>query len=233
MNKFAYVTLVVRDRYVDGAICLSKTLHKHSIYPLVAMTCELSSVGQAKLLESGIDCRAVEKISSINAGIGDNKPRLQDFTYTYTKIHAFGYEEYDRLIYIDSDAIIVKSIDHLFSSVRTDFAACAQTPYFEHLFNSGMMVFKPSRTLFEDLIAKKDILPTCDGGDQGFFNEFFKDWEKLDIKYNAGKRIFSDRREQWDAMDHHVIHYVGGKPWLGGEKGYEDLEQLWFEAFEN
>ncbi len=231
MGNFAYVTLVARRKYVDGAVCLAKTLKRHSIHPLIAMICDLDSEDIQKLEAAGVTCRVVDIIPSVNAGIGDNKPRLEDFTYTYTKIHAFGYEEYDRLIYIDSDTIIMKSIDHLFTSVRTDFAACAQTPYFEHVFNSGMMVFKPSRVLFEDLIAKKDILPTCDGGDQGFFNEYFKKWEKLDIKYNAGKRIFSDRREQWDAMDHHVIHFVGGKPWLGGEEGYENLERLWHEAF--
>ena len=231
MGKFAYVTLVARDKYIDGALCMAKTLQAHSVYPLIGMTFDLSEEEIEKLENAGMRCRAVEKISSVNAGIGDNKPRLDDFTYTYTKLHAFGYSEYDRVIFIDSDVIVVKSIDHLFKDVKTDFAACAQTPYFEHVFNSGMMVFKPSKVLFEDLMAKKDVLSSIDGSDQGFLNEYFKEWEKLDIKYNAGKRIFSDRRKQWDQMDHHVIHFVGDKPWLGGEKGYEELEALWFDAF--
>ena len=231
MGRFAYVTLVARDKYIDGALCMAKTLQAHSVYPLIAMTYDLSEAEIEKLEDSGMQCRAVEKISSVNAGIGDNKPRLDDFTYTYTKLHAFGYSEYDRVIFIDSDVIVIKSIDHLFKDVKTDFAACAQTPYFEHVFNSGMMVFKPSKVLFEDLMAQKDVLSSIDGSDQGFLNEYFKEWEKLDIKYNAGKRIFSDRREQWDQMDHHVIHFVGDKPWLGGEKGYEELEALWFDAF--
>ena len=231
MGKFAYVTLVARDKYVDGAVCLAKTLKETSRYPLIAMVCEVSPEGIARLGAAGIACRNVEKITSVNAGIGHNTPRLEDFTYTYTKLHAFGYEEYERIVFIDADTIVVKSMDHLFVEVKTNFAACAQTPYFEHLFNSGMMIFKPSRALYEDLISKKDVLPTVDGGDQGFLNEYFKDWEKLDIKYNAGKRIYSERREEWDRMDHHVIHFVGGKPWLGGEKGYEELEKLWVDAY--
>ena len=59
----------------------------------------------------------------------------------------------------------------------------------------------------------------------------YKDWQKLDIKYNAGKSIYSEQREKWDQIDKHVIHFVGGKPWLGGEDGYQELEQIWFEYY--
>ena len=93
------------------------------------------------------------------------------------------------------------------------------------------MVIKPDLGTFEDLMNKKDILPSYDGSDQGFLNEYFSTWHKLDIKYNSGKRIYSEQREKWDKIDKHIIHFVGGKPWLGGEKGYEELEQLWFEYF--
>ncbi len=93
------------------------------------------------------------------------------------------------------------------------------------------MVIKPDKKTFRDLMAKKDVLPTYDGGDQGFLNSYFRNWKKLDIKYNSGKRIFSEQRDKWGQIDKHVIHFVGGKPWLGGEKGYEELEKLWFEYF--
>ena len=93
------------------------------------------------------------------------------------------------------------------------------------------MVIRPNLTTFEDMIAKKDTLYTYDGGDQGFLNSYFKEWRKLDIKYNAGKRIYSETPDHWARIDHHVIHFVGGKPWLGGEPGYEELEQLWFDCY--
>ena len=208
-----------------------KSLREKTRYPLIAMTLDLSVESVRRLTDLGIICKPVEKIESKNAGIGDNKPRLDDFTYTYTKLHIFNYEEYERIIFLDSDLIVVKSIDHLFTEVTGDFAACACTPYWEDRFNSGVMVIRPDNRVFQDMIAKKDTMFTYDGSDQGFLNTYFTDWQKLDIKYNAGKRIYSETPEHWASIDHHVIHFVGGKPWLGREKGYEDLERLWFEVF--
>ena len=47
----------------------------------------------------------------------------------------------------------------------------------------------------------------------------------------TGKRIYSETPGHWARIDHHVIHFVGGKPWLGGEPGYEALEAIWFKHF--
>lgn len=231
MKNYAYFTLVARDKYVDGAICMYKSLREKTKYPLIAMTLEISDASRNRLTKLGIQLNEVEKIDSVRAGIGDNKPRLEDFTYTYTKLHTFRFDEYDKIIFLDSDLIVTKSIDHLFENVGSDFAACACTPYWEDIFNSGVMVIKPDKVVFEDLMIKKNILPTYDGSDQGFLNSYFKEWQKLDIKYNAGKRIYSEQREKWDQIDKHVIHFVGDKPWLGGEKGYEELEELWHHYF--
>ena len=231
MKNYSYFTLVARDKYVDGTICMYKSLRDKTSYPLLAMTLEISDISRKRLTDLGIQLLDVEKIESVKAGIGDNKPRLNDFTYTYTKLHIFSFTEYSRIIYLDSDLIVVKSIDHLFDEVQADFAACACTPYWEHRFNSGVMIIKPDQKTFLDLMAKKDSMHTYDGGDQGFLNTYFKDWKKIDIKYNAGKRIYSETRDHWDRIDHHVIHFVGDKPWLGGEEGYEELEAIWFRYF--
>ena len=210
---------------------LDKSMRGKTCFPLIAMTLELSAGAIKTLTDHGIICRPVEKLESIKAGVGDNKPRLNDFTYTYTKFHIFSFEEYDKIIYLDCDLIVMKSIDHLFYEVTEAFAACACTPYWEDRFNSGVMVVRPDKTMFKDMMSKKDTLSTYDGGDQGFLNSYFKDWKKLDIKYNAGKRIYSETPEHWYRIDHHVIHFVGEKPWLGGEPGYGGLEKIWFRYF--
>lgn len=231
MKNYTYFTLVARDKYVDGAICMFKSLRDKTKYPLIAMTLDISEDSRKRLADLGIQLLDVEMIDSVNAGKGDNKQRLKDFTYTYTKLHIFGFTQYDKIIFLDSDLIVIKSIDHLFDEVEDDFAACACTPYWEDVFNSGVMVIKPDKSTFRDLMIKKNILPTYDGSDQGFLNSYFKDWKKLDIKYNAGKRIYSETPDQWAKIDHHVIHFVGDKPWLGGEEGYEGLEAIWFRYF--
>ena len=79
MKKFAYVTLVARDKYIDGAICLYKSLKDKSKYPLIAMTYDVSDRGMDMLRSLGIHCWPVEKIESVKAGIGDNTARLMIF----------------------------------------------------------------------------------------------------------------------------------------------------------
>ena len=78
-KKYAFFTLVARDKYVDGAICLYKSLRDKTSYPLIAMTYGISDKSRQRLENLGVVCLAVEKIESVKAGIGDNTPRLDDF----------------------------------------------------------------------------------------------------------------------------------------------------------
>ena len=43
-------------------------------------------------------------------------------------------------------------------------------------FNSGVIVLEPSASLFETMQAALPVLPSYDGGDQGFLNAFFDQW---------------------------------------------------------
>ena len=47
--RFAYFTLVARDKYVDGAVCMFKSLRDKTRFPLIAMTHELSDKAQERL----------------------------------------------------------------------------------------------------------------------------------------------------------------------------------------
>ena len=144
-KKYAYFTLVARDKYVNGTVCMYASLKDKTTYPLIALTFDISEKNRRRLVDMGIVCLEVDKINSVKAGVGDNTPRLDDFTYTYTKLHIFRFDEFDKIIFLDSDLIVTKSIDHLFEEVKEDFAACDCTPYYEHIFNSGVMVIRPDK----------------------------------------------------------------------------------------
>ncbi len=75
MKKYAYFTLVARDKYVDGTICMFKSLRDKTQYPLIALTMDISDTSRKRLIDLGIQCRDVEKIESVKAGIGDNISR--------------------------------------------------------------------------------------------------------------------------------------------------------------
>ncbi|MBT7602839.1 MAG: hypothetical protein HN560_17470, partial [Anaerolineae bacterium] len=83
--------------------------------------------------------------------------------------------------------------------------------------------------LFNDMISKKDVLPTYDKPDQGFLNSYFEnEYYKLDMKYNVLKRIFVHHKEIWNDIkdDMYCLHFVGKKPWQGGEDDYRHLSKL-------
>jgi hypothetical protein len=72
-------------------------------------------------------------------------------------------------------------------------------------------------------------LDSSDGGDQGFLQAFFPDWERLDPKFNVLARRPVDHPELYRPQDAAVVHFVGPKPWeLGGAlPGRRALDRQW------
>ena len=79
--------------------------------------------------------------------------------------------EYERVVFLDSNVLVVSNMDHLFRC-GTFCAAIRHSDYF----NSGVMVIEPSTAVFNDMLKKVPVLPSYDGGDQGFLNQYFKDF---------------------------------------------------------
>jgi hypothetical protein len=82
------------------------------------------------------------------------------------------------------------------------------------VFNSGLMVLNPSLRLFHDMLNRLPTINSYNGGDQGFLNEYFTSWKKLDIAYNVNKVMFKYDKEKLPPLrDIQVIHFVRTKPW--------------------
>ena len=64
---------------------------------------------------------------------------------------------------------IYSNIDDLF---RCGDFCCAVRH--SDLFNTGVMVFKPSRETYKDMMARVNELGSYTGGDQGFLNAYFR-----------------------------------------------------------
>jgi len=108
---------------------------------------------------------------------------------------------------LDADTVVLKNIDHLFQQVG--FAAVLEVV---DKFNSGVMVLEPSKILFNDLLSKINTLPSYDGGDQGFLNEYFAEtWTQLSFYYNAMESAYP--ASAWDLDKIKVIHFMKNKPW--------------------
>lgn len=110
----AYVTLLTRENYLPGALVVDHCLKAvHSKYPFVVMiTPELSQRARDVLTKRGI---TVREIQSLQPSSGSHTLATHDarFADTWTKLRGFELVEYDRIVLMDSDMIVMRNMDEL------------------------------------------------------------------------------------------------------------------------
>ncbi|KAJ6843886.1 inositol phosphorylceramide glucuronosyltransferase 1 [Iris pallida] len=226
----AYVTLLYGDEFLLGVRVLGKSIRDTgSEKDMVALVSDGVSDFAKDLLQA--DGWKVELISLL---ANPNQVRPKRFWGVYTKLKIFNMTRYKKVVYLDADTIVVKSIEDLFQCGRF----CANLKHSERL-NSGVMVVEPSATLFEDMMRQVNSLPSYTGGDQGFLNSYYADFpnahlfvpnlsaeirnsrpqpemERLSTLYNADVGLYM-LANKWmvDERELRVIHYTLGplKPW--------------------
>jgi lipopolysaccharide biosynthesis glycosyltransferase len=221
--KRAYVTLLCGgDAYVPGIEALGQSLiQTGTAVPLVVMvTPEVPTAARQRLSGRGFILRDIEPIKNPRPDCELLYPR---FALTYTKLRVFDLAEYDKVVWLDADTVVLRNIDELFD--RPCIAAASDF-FMPDRFNSGVMVLDPSPELFNKLMVSLASCPTYDGGDQGFLNSFWSDWwampveHRLPAVYNIHHFIFQFMAahpgfgKQFMA-DTRIIHYTLQKPWLG------------------
>jgi glycogenin glucosyltransferase len=159
----------------------------------------------------------------------------------WTKLRLFELDSYDTILYIDADCLVVQDVSHLLQVDSSDtikrFGLLAAAPdiFPPDKFNAGVLVLRPSRSVFDDMISR---LPSevatdnrqCtsyDGGDTGFLNSYYPNWyndmpsySRLSFGYNAQRFMhhctFDKQPKYWDEgiEDIRIIHYSSSpKPW--------------------
>ena len=149
----------------------------------------------------------------------------------YVKLLAWLLTEYRRIVLIDSDAITLHNIDALFSCGKF----CAAYRHSD-LFNSGVVVLKPSVEVFKSMCHNIRSTKSYTHGDQGFLNYFYKElknatmfspsesdvkkelpFQRLPAEYNgdAGVYYLLNKWMYLDVEEPYVLHYTLGpvKPW--------------------
>lgn len=217
-KRYACITFVTTSSYVIGALVLGQSLRQtgwgHETVVLV--TPNIGAEDRERL--NRIWQRVVE-VQPIANPIPAEKHGMHTFTTTYTKLRIWEQTDYDKLIYLDADAIVLGSLEELITRPRFAAAHCMSAL---DLFNSAVMVVEPSQETFNDMMTKVGTLPSYDGGDQGFLNSYFPDWfegppeSRLPARYNV-PRIFYYYEPSWKRLfdDMRVLHFNGTfKPWM-------------------
>ncbi|CBX98687.1 hypothetical protein IAQ61_007690 [Plenodomus lingam] len=111
-SKKVWTTLITNTAYLTGLLTLDYSLKKHgSKYPLVALyTDTFPADGHAALDERGIPKQHVKYLlPKVQKDFTDD-PRFYD---CWSKLTPFSLEEYDRVVQLDSDMLVLKNMDEL------------------------------------------------------------------------------------------------------------------------
>ena len=246
IERNAYATLITSDDFRPGVeVLLSSIVSTGTLHPTVVMYTEQVSRNQVEAMikfAAGISKRITfRKVDAIGKGGGcDGAAHVQGWEVAaYTKLALWSLTEYERLVYIDADAVVLENVDELFD--RPAFAA-APDVFPPDKFNAGVLVVKPDKNIFERMLDARKSLQSYDGGDTGFLNAFFSEWytmpaeHRLPFSYNAQRTVhwlsFEKNPGYWNAIKPiKILHYSSSpKPWDATAKR-GPLEMEWWMRY--
>lgn len=231
--RYAFVSYVDRN-YIDGFMALLSSVvlnNPDADFDFVVLHDDLTlaEINRIKKRYHRVVFRRIDTspYQEFKKGLASNYLVVK----AYFILEAFRLVEYDTIICLDTDMVVLGPIDNLFE-IGHPFAACPQffNPDGGRNLNSGLLVIsKP--VLSEDTWAA-----LCEIGragtyelekhDQAILSEYFNGkYHQLPSDYN-----FVKRRLQKTALPSSVkvLHFTGRiKPWNDVEVGYEPIQKHW------
>ncbi|KAI6691902.1 hypothetical protein NL676_019612 [Syzygium grande] len=215
-RREAYATILHSAHvYVCGAIAAAQSIRMAgSTRDLVILVDDtISNYHRSGLEAAGWKIRTIQRIRN---------PKAEKDAYNewnYSKFRLWQLTDYDKIIFIDADLLILRNIDFLFAMPEISATGNNGT-----LFNSGVMVIEPSNCTFNLLMKHINEIESYNGGDQGYLNEIFTWWHRIPRHMNFLKHFWVGDEEEKKRMKTrlfgadppilYVLHYLGVKPWL-------------------
>lgn len=247
----SYVTLITHPDYLPGALALARSLRMvESQAPLTALVLrdlpdlpELEAVGAHLLRVDPLPFsdaftvrhsrEAQHKSAPFTKG---NKPQFHNPLHNFVKLRLWELEQFDKIVFLDADALVVQNIDKLFGF--PEFVAAPNL--YESLtdfgrMNSGVFVAKPRRATFDHMLTtleQPDVF--WRRTDQTFLETYFPNWEGLSYVYNTLQYVWFNLPALWDWARIRVIHYQYEKPWEANHPKRAQLApliDLWQEVY--
>ena len=240
--RTAFVTLVTNDDYAMGAVALLRSLARTGTRAdlVVLHTAALASTGRMALAAMGArlveadhlplsdDFNARHARKALHGAAPFAKGRKPEFHTpldNFIKLRLWQLIEYETCVFLDADAIVLRSIDKMFG--YPEFSAAPnvyETLADFHRLNSGVFVARPSLLTFDRMLGRLDTPEAFwRRTDQTFLETFFPDWHGLPVFANMLQYVWFTMPELWDWKSILVLHYQYEKPW---EKDHPKAEKL-------
>lgn len=242
MKNYSYVTLLTNDSYVYGVALLVESMKRvNTQYPLhVLIIDEVAEATIEILKQLKVTYEKVDIIPTPEDIYEHNKKRDPGTAVVWrncwTKFRIFDQTQFDKIIFLDADIMILQNLDHLFElphmTAAMDGEYFGLWPTWPH-FNSGCLVIEPSHQLFEDILnfassLNEDNIPDYVIADQEVLNLYYKDWPKqTELHLNKYYNIFPPyvQEEMLPDLENKIYfaHFVGRKPWVFWLKNEDEI----------
>jgi hypothetical protein len=197
------------EGYVTSALKLIQSARINSKLLFDAVVLELLfkplQANQRKLLiQAGWKICTVDRVAPKESDSAN--PHFRD---QFTKLNLWKMEEYESVVYLDSDCLAIGSIDYLFrvhekfndSLHRIGVSRDMHSGGWRATFNMGVFVVKPNVTEFNRLVKLKaaDMVDfDVKWSEQGFLNEVYKEeWFEIGFEFNADVAVYLAMRGYW------------------------------------
>lgn len=245
-SDHAYVTLVTNPDYLPGAEALLRSLRLTGTRAdLVVMHRGLGPAQLARLRAQGARLvradllptseqfdrsHARDALHARAAFSRGGKPDFHTPLDNFVKLRLWQLD-YDRCVFIDADAIVLRSVEKLFDLPEL----CAAPNVYDgldgfHRMNSGVFTARPDSGTFHAMLAHLDRPGTFwRRTDQTFLQDYFPDWHGLSIHHNMLQYVWINMPELWSWEDIRILHFQYEKPWQDHAKAHllRPLIDLW------
>ncbi len=239
----AYITLLSTESYLPGVLALHESLKRTGTpYPLAsAVSAHIAPEIDALLERAGIIVRRLPETTAIPKDMVESNGH---WGHTFDKVHLFGLAGFDKLVYVDSDMIVLENMDELFDKPHMSAVAAGLLVDSDSTrLNGGLMVIEPEDKLGDRIFA---TLPKALAevaamggkaiGDQDLINAYYPDWRTTpELQLAQGYNMFQCYLDQH--IEKHgfrlpqpfsqapgknghpikIVHFIGPrKPWMKG-----------------
>ena len=179
-DKNAVVTLVTgaSSGYTSGAMALGQSLIDvgSKLRRVVMVTPDVDQNSRNLMSDSWevievepIACNHKSNLDPAKYDLSNEKYKtgIQRWSATCTKFAAFGLIQFERVIFMDSDMLVVAPIDDaIYGFSNASFLAAPET-FPPDNFNAGFLVLNPSEKGFAQIMKLNEVVGSAEGGDQG------------------------------------------------------------------